>query len=346
MTDKIKKFIECLIPVTTCNLRCHYCYITQNGSFSAKLPTFNHTAEEIAQALSPDRMGGICMLNMCGQGETLLPPEMPAIVKACLETGNFVTIVTNGTLTNRFKEFAKFPKELLERLFFKFSFQYLEFLRLNMLDKFASNVNIMRNAGASITVEITPNDELIPYIDDIKKFSMSNFGALPHVSVARDMKDPNITILTKYELDKYENIWSTFDSPMFKFKLPIFGEKRKEFCYAGDWTFFVNLNDGDIYQCYIGNVVDNLYKNIGKPLNFKAIGYRCRQPHCYNAHSFLLFGDIPDFSDITYADIRNRVCTDGSEWLQPKMKEFFSTKLKESNKEYSLLQKIIWRFKK
>ena len=63
-------------------------------------------------------------------------------------------------------------------------------------------------------------------------------------------------------------------------------------------------------------------------------------PHCFNAHGFLLLGDIPGFSDLTYADIRNRVCTDGSEWLTPKVKEFLSSKLSETNEEYSTLKKI------
>ena len=109
MADKIKRFIEVHIPVTTCNLRCHYCYITQERLFSKELPRFEHSPNEIAEALSPQRMGGICMLNLCGGGETLLPPEVPSIVKACLETGNYVTIVTNGTLTNRFEEISTFP---------------------------------------------------------------------------------------------------------------------------------------------------------------------------------------------------------------------------------------------
>lgn len=345
MGDKIKKFIEVHIPVTTCNLRCHYCYITQQRKFSAELPKFSHTPEEIAAVFHPDRMGGKCMLNMCGGGETLLPPEVIDIVKACLETGNYVTIVTNGTMTNRFEQLAQFDKELLERLFIKFSFQYLELKRLNWLEKYINNVNLMKNAGASIAVEITPNDELVPYIDEVKEVSLKAFGALPHITIARVDTDPNISILTKYSKEEYEKIWSTFDSEMFKFKLPLYYQKRKEFCYAGEWSFCTNIESGDICQCYQGETLGNIFENIDKPLKLKAIGCKCREPHCYNAHSFLLFGDIPGFSKLTYADIRNRVCTDGSEWLKPKMKEFLSSKLEESNKEYNFIKKILMKGK-
>ena len=33
--------------------------------------------------------------------------------------------------------------------------------------------------------------------------------------------------------------------------------------------------------------------------------------------------------------MRNRVCEDGSEWLQPEMKEFLSGKLKDNNTEFT-----------
>lgn len=41
----------------------------------------------------------------------------------------------------------------------------------------------------------------------------------------------------------------------------------------------------------------------------------------------------------TYAELRNRVCLNGSEWLNPEMKAFMSSKLFESNKEYTIEQK-------
>lgn len=333
MADKIKRFIEVHIPVTTCNLRCHYCYITQERLFSKELPRFEHSPNEIAEALSPQRMGGICMLNLCGGGETLLPPEVPSIVKACLETGNYVTIVTNGTLTNRFEEISTFPSELKERLFIKFSFQYLELKRTNQLTSFINNVKLMKDNKVSFSIEITPNDELVPFIEEIKNLSMDSFGALPHITIARLNTDPEIPILTKYSKEEYKKIWSTFGSPMFEFKLPLYNEKRTEFCHAGEWSFCTNINTGEVNQCYSGDLLGNIYDNIDKPLKLKPIGHKCKEPHCYNAHSFLLFGDIEDFSDITYADIRNRVCTDGSEWLQPKMKEFLNSKLTEANKK-------------
>ena len=57
--DKIKRFIDCYVPVTTCTLRCHYCYITHHRLFDNKLPTFKYTPEQVRKALSKERLGGI-----------------------------------------------------------------------------------------------------------------------------------------------------------------------------------------------------------------------------------------------------------------------------------------------
>ena len=45
--EKIKRFINCSVPVNTCTLRCHYCYITQTGKFSEKLPVLKYPAARL-----------------------------------------------------------------------------------------------------------------------------------------------------------------------------------------------------------------------------------------------------------------------------------------------------------
>ena len=54
---------------------------------------------------------------------------------------------------------------------------------------------------------------------------------------------------------------------------------------------------------------------------------------------FLGFGAIPELNSPTYADMRNRVRPDGSEWLQPKIKAMFSQKLNGLNCEYGCFEK-------
>lgn len=336
--DKMKRYIDCYIATETCNLRCHYCYITQNKKFNNKIVEFRYSPQEIRKALSVPRLGGKCLLNMCAGGETLIAENLIDVVKELLEEGHYVMIVTNGTLSKRFEKISKLPKELLNHLFFKFSFHYLELVRINMLDEFFKNIELMKKSGASFTVEITPSDELEPYIEEIKEISMKKLGALPHITIGRkDLGD--IPALTEHSFEEYIKIWQTFDSELFNYKTKIFGEKRNEFCYAGEWSGYLNLVTGDLMQCYYGRKVDNIYENIEEPIKFMAIGNNCESPHCYNGHSFLAFGDIPELISPTYNDIRNRVCTDGSEWLTTDMKNFMSSKLIESNSEYDKNEK-------
>jgi hypothetical protein len=213
----------------------------------------------------------------------------------------------------------------------KFSFHYLELKRLSLLEHFVANVNRMRDAGISITVEITPSDELVPYIDELKETCIKYFGALCHVTIARDDRTGGKEILSDYSFDEYKNIWGQFNSELFAYKTSIFYKKRTEFCNAGDWSIVVNLGTGEYRQCYCGDTLGNIYKNPKKKLNLYPIGHGCREPHCYNGHAFLTLGDIPELLSPTYAEVRNRACADGTEWLSPTMKQFISTKLSESN---------------
>lgn len=274
------------------------------------------------------------MFNLCAGGETLIAEEVIDVTKEILKQGHYVMIVTNGSLTKRFEKIAEFPKDLLKHLFFKFSFHYQELVRLKMLDRYFENVKMMQEAGASFTIEITPSDELEPYIDEIKNVMMEKMGALPHITIGRKDSD-DIPPLTNHEFKDYLDIWKQFDSDLMDFKKDIFGKKRNEFCYAGEWSCYLNLVTGDLRQCYCGIKLDNIYKDINKPIKFLPIGCNCTQPHCYNGHAFLSFGDIPEMKTPTYDKLRNRVQSNGIEWLQPEMKAFMQSKLVESNKEYN-----------
>ena len=331
----MKKFFDVYIPIENCNLRCDYCYITQKRLFENKNAEFKYSAQHIGMALSKERLGGICHFNFCGGGETLIPIEIVPITRAVLEQGHYIIIVTNGTLFNRFEKFINFPAELKDRLGFKMSFHYIELKRLNILSKWFDNVNNIRKAGMSFSVEITPTDELIPHINDIKKICIEKTGALPHITVTRDNSKPDLPILTKLSNTEYEKIWGDgFNTPMNHFKMRTFNIKRKEFCYAGLWSGILYIGCGRLEQCYASYVSQNIFENISKPIDFIPIGHNCNQPHCYNSHAFLTLGLIPEMETPLYSQIRDRDTCDGwnyRHWLTDKMRMFLSCKLVEKN---------------
>lgn len=340
--DKIKRYIDCYVPITTCTLRCHYCYIVQHGLFANKVPKLKYSAETVRKALSKERLGGTCLINFCAAGETLISKELLEYVRAILEEGHYVMVVTNATISKRFDEIISFPPELLKRLFFKFSYHYLELKEKNLLERFFSNIKKIRDVGCSFTLEVTPSDELIPFIDEMNQKSLEEVGAIPHVTIARDERDPEkLPILTCLDKEEYNKIWGNFKSAIFDYKMKIFEVKRKEFCYAGDWSFYLNLGTGIMTQCYKSLIHQNIFEDVEKPINFCPIGNNCLEYHCYIGHSYIVLGDIPELDAPTYAELRNRICNDGSEWLKPEMKSFMSTKLYESNKEYTEQEKEV-----
>ena len=325
---EIVRYIDVSVPITTCNFRCHYCYITHKRLFSNSLPKFVHTAAQIAQAFSQKRLGGICVINLCAAGETLLAPEMPGIVRALLEEGHIIMVVTNGSMSKRFDDFVKFPQELRNRLFIKFSFHYLELLRLKMLDNFFDNLQKMKNNGISFTLEITPNDELFSHIEDIKKISIERAGALPHITVARNERHADLPILTELSREEYKKTWSQFNSQLFDFKLSVFNVKQTDFCYGGKATYSVGLDDGILKQCYREKTLMNLYDDINQSIKEEPVGCNCHAPHCWNAHFWMGFGTVPAKNKISplYAEMRNRTCTDGTEWIVGDVKRAFGTR--------------------
>ena len=306
--DKLKRFIDVIVPVETCTLRCHYCYITHHRLFGASLPKFRYSPEQFRRALSKNRLGGVCMFNLCGGGETLLPPEMPDYIRALLDEGHYVMVVTNATIDRPFDIMEKWPPEILQRLFFKFSYHFLELKQRNLFSRFFRNIKRMRDAGASFTLEATPSDELVPYINEMKAQSMAEVGAWCHITVPRSEKNMRkIPLLSRMNPMDFYKTWQVFDSPFFEYKFSVFSKKRKEFCYAGDWTLWLNMGTGWLSQCYCSLYGQNIFDKTEEPIIFKPIGHFCRLPHCFNAHAFLTFGSIPEHESPTYAIMRNRV---------------------------------------
>lgn len=336
----IKRLILGLIPNQKCNMKCEYCYISQLEAFD---PTekMKYQPEYIAKSLSKERLGGVSLINLTGNGETLIQPEIVDLTKLLLQEGHFVEIVTNGTMTRRIKDILNQPKEQLSRLFFKLSFHYKELKRLGIMDKFFDNVHAIHKAGASFTIELLAYDGIENDIEDIKKVCLENTGAICQATIGRN-EHKDASLLTSHSKEDFENIWKSLDSPMMKFKLEMLSVKRKEFCYAGAWSLFVNLYTGEAQPCYWQPYNQNIFKDLSKPIRFEPVGHSCSQPFCINAHAHMTWGLIPELNTPTYDIMRNRKMNNGEEWLTKECKEFFQTRLSQSNEEYSPLRKKLY----
>lgn len=336
--ETVKKLIMLQVPTSICNFRCHYCYLAQRDvSFQGEQANMQYSPEHVARALSPKRLGGICFINACAEGETLLTNNIDQYFKALVSEGHFLEIVTNMTVTPMIDKILSWETSLLSHIEFKCSFHYLELKKRGLLEVFANNVEKAWNAGASYTIEIAPSDELIPFIDEVKEFSLKHFGALPHLTITRDDTTKDIRKLTQLSDNDYTNTWKIFNSEFWEYKAHIYGVKQEQFCYAGLWSITVDIATGIAKKCYF-NRLGNIFEDPNATLDLSPIG-ECPIAHCYNGHAFLTYGLIPGSAAPGYGDIRNRVRQDGTEWLQPELKAFFNTKLSDNNKEWSYHQK-------
>lgn len=336
---KIKRLLAINVPIKNCNLSCEYCYISALKESEKGVAKFNFSPEHVGKCLSKERLGGICIINLTGGGETLIPKEMPQYIYQLLKQGHYLEVVTNGTLTERFNEISMFPKEFLKRLEFKFSFHYLELKRKGLLEKYFTNVKKMRNNGCSFTIELMPYDNLIQEIPNIIELCKEELGAVCQITVGRnDLK--NRELLTDLSIEEYKKIWSVFESNMFNFKMDIFQKKIKNFCYAGLYSLYIDLGTGMTKPCYGQPNNQNIFENINRKIKFEPVGKHCKQPYCYNGHAFLTLGMVPELKTPTYSDIRNRICQDKTEWLQKDLKEAFSQKLVTQRDEWNDLKKI------
>lgn len=335
MEDKIKRFFECLIPVTSCNLHCEYCYVIQRKNRKMEIPKLKYTSEIIGKGLTIERLGGVCYFSICGAGETLLSEDTVKIAYELLKNGHYVNLTTNGTITKRINEILDFPKEFLSRLHFAFSFHYNELQRLNLIKTFFLNINKIRESECSFVCQINLCDEYLSNWQELKELCIQEIGAAPQVATTRKEQEEcgkinKIEYLTNLPEDEYLNKGKEFNSPLFEFTVKNFNVKREEFCYAGDWSGTLNLGTGILSKCY-GLKVQDLFEDVSRPIDFTAIG-KCNSLFCMNSSHFMSLGVIPDIDTPSYADLRNRK---EAGWYTEKMENFLKQKLQDNNHLYS-----------
>ena len=333
------RFINCYVPTQACNFRCQYCYIGQRKEFDNQKYKALYSEDIIRRATNLERMGGVCIFNLCAGGETLLSLEILSYIRLLLENGHNVSVVTNGTISKAFDELVKLPKELLSFLYIKFSYHHFELKRHKLMEAFFENIHKIQNHGISFSIDITPYDELVPSIAEIiDLFDKEMNGALPHISVARDTTTNELRILSKMDKDEYRKTWGVFNSPKFDYKISEFQKYHPEYCCAGNLSFSLEIATGNCRICDGApnpKEMDfyNLYEKPEEKIPFRDLGEHCPTAHCYNCHALLTLGTIPELNTPTYTEMLDRVDRDGNHWLTEKVRSFYSQRLGLSTKE-------------
>lgn len=325
-SEKIHCFVSVTVPISYCNLQCEYCYVEQNNDFYQKKATI-YSTEFIRRAFSQQRFGGKALINLCGTGETFLCKGLNEIVKVLLEEGHYVSIISNALIEEPIRELLNNPRA--ERLFFKCSFHYAELKKKNLLEKYSRVVNMIIASKASCSVELVPHDNLIPFQDEIKEYCMREFGAWPHVTVARDESQEGLPILSAYSFEQYKEIWGKFRSPLFETKMR-HQTPETSYCIAGRGTILVDLEHGGCRYCPNSKALENFYHDISVPIHYDEIGLNCKNKYCINSHAYLTLGMIPDVRELSYLDMRDRKCADGNSWVKEPIRSVFVQRVCEN----------------
>ena len=342
MDIKMNKLILCYIPTNLCNMKCEYCFVSEVDAWHDRPNIeFKYPVSHMVKALSRKRLGGTCYVNLTAQGETLLYKDIVPLTRGLLESGHFVEIVTNCTISKRIDEILEFPDRLLKRLFFKCSYHYNQVKNNPMEAVYWKNVKKIKESPCSFTVELMPHDEIVEEINTICDHCKTNVGALCHLTVGRRDSKLDKSILTNMSRKDYVKTWSVFNSQMFKLKMKLFGVKRKEFCYAGKWSLLIDMSTGEASQCYGRPNTQNIFKNINKPIKFRPVGHSCLMPFCFNGHAHVAWGIIPELKSPYYFEVRNRTCEDGTNWVKNDCYDLFHQKLVDNNEEYTKTKKIL-----
>ena len=332
---KMNRYIMGSIDTFGCNLKCTYCFYNQVTGYEHKKQTFRYSIEQMKQAMTTERLGGVCHISLCGDGETLLDYQVVELAKALLENGHVISIVTNGTLSVRLQELCELLTENeKKRCMIVFSLHYLELVRLNKLNEYFSNMRFMHENGFSVRSSLVLCDEYIECIEEIKKVCMENLGFLPRVSVVRDQNDDQ-KIMTKYDIEEYKKIGREFNSPAFDFSFEMSNKKQNGFCYAGIWTFNLNFSTGIMRQCLGNSMPQNIFENPSEPIQFIPVGNSCKMPWCV-CYQFQNYGVIPEES---YPDERAMFSEESQKWVSDEIWEYTSGKLTETNRQFTQEEK-------
>lgn len=344
MAEKVKRYIHAIQSGTICNLRCKYCYVPALEHENRLEPTkFNYPLEQIAKAISKERLGGTALITYVGGGETFLTDESIELLRLFLEEGHILNAVSNMTYTPAIEKICAFPKELRSRLQFSASFHYQELLRKGLLDTYFDNLKKCDEAGIVYYVNLTLSEDYIDCLDDIKKLVNEKIGKDPFILYCLDAE--NDWKRCDFFTDEFvDNLSKKFDIEHLLIENKVSYEKRRnEFCYMGDWGFVFNLETGVMSACFDSPEYFNIVEDLSKPIKFEAVG-KCCSKYCSMGARFLGLGVVPKIKEFkNYNDLYNNFKNSPTD---SKISEHTNNYLWETNKRYPWIKEQYIKIKR
>lgn len=302
---------------------------------------------------------------MIGSAETLIPEETIDFVKGLIHKGHVVTVVTNAALTDRIHSLLEAPEEDLKNLVIKGSLHYTELKKRNLLDTYFDNLRSVINHGASAYPFLVIGNEYLPYLEEIRDLCVNRLGCVPLVTPCFAMRDeldlkhgtvpdPPVTAELKSRVERL------FHSRLYEECVRYTKiDPQETFCYAGLWSFGVNMGDGRIYKCHSSTTDRNFFEDLSLPaeeLLKEPVACSCGIANCALQYDFFSYNLMPDekgkygYGDLIYQkgvvreEIRDRLNADFSQENKrlPREEEYrIALKLKQKQYEKNLSQLML-----
>ena len=195
----------------------------------------------------------------------------------------------------------------------------------------------MKNAGCSVVSNMVLDDAYLPYIEEIKEVTKLNIGAYPQISFPKKHnKNSNWTALTKDE-DAIKKVGADFNSNYLDFTEKYYNYDRKQFCYAGKWSFTLELTTGEIARCYNYRPHQNIFKNTNSKILLYPIGNTCNCPAC-GGGLFLPQGVVPSLRTPSYIQVKNRP---EANWYNNDFLQFLNQQLISNNRQQGKISQFV-----
>ncbi len=212
-----------------------------------------------------DKTGKIFRIGISGGGEPFLVPNL---TEACAEITkkHYISINTNLT-SDKIKKFADIiePDRVLGICA---SLHIKELERLNLIDRYVSNFNILRDMGFRIIANEVAHPSLLREVAKYKEYFNKRGIDLSFIKFAGSYKGKGYPdSYTKEELEIF-GLEKSADLALF--------HSRGRICNAG-YNAAIARPNGDIELCYeISKGMGNIYKGI----RFKPNLTKCPAKHC------------------------------------------------------------------
>lgn len=284
MESNIKFFINARVHTRGCNLRCDYCYLWQHGHVNDKANcVLRNSLDYVLKAFSPKRLGGICYINLAGDGETMLPEDIEELLLGLMDQGHYLTVFTNGTMSGKIKSLILKAKSrgISSHIHFNLSLHYLELERLGLKNKFTETAHFLKKEGISVSVSVILGKSYVPVIDDIKAYCDTELHIKPQIGRAFN-EDDSGNVAWSLTDEEYENAVARFVGQTKAPQLDNFHKKEKRFCYAGQWSLVLDLTTGVASQCVNNSDnIFNFYDSIDQLPELLPVGNCCKAVCCF-----------------------------------------------------------------